>query len=428
MLAHWGKAAKVLLFAACAAAAQDLDTEDILLSRIMRHLREELAHVPNYTCLETISRFQGERRSGAHSDKALAKLDTVKLEIVYTEGREWYGSPGARELSVDDPAAFIGGGMIATGAFGITMNNLVAISIPTYRGEDPVVSRRAIRYDFRIPAGAKPYRITVNGATGIVGQAGSIWVNPESLDLIRVESHAIEIPPNLPLAESTMSVEYARMRIAGTDTLLAQSADSRLIDDSGKESYNRLEFTHCHSYSASSEISFDTKPAAAAESAPVAPVLRPAVPPLLEITILLATPVSDKDFVGSLIEGKISGDIVRKGKVVIPDGSVVRGRIRALDHYPDFGAFAVGLEFTDVEVGGESMQFYADFLRVEKNPRIVTSLSREIFLRGNDPGRPAAKVIPHPELPGVASFFVKGAYFTLPAGFRTVWRTRALLR
>jgi hypothetical protein len=428
MLARWAKAAEVLLLAACAAASQDLDPQDTLLSRIKGHLREELEHVPNYTCLETISRFQGERRPGAHSNQPLAKLDTVQLEIVYTDGREWYGSPGARQLSVDDPVAFTGGGMIATGAFGITMNNLVEISMLTYRGDDPVAGRRAVRYDFRIPALARPDRITLNGETGIVGEEGSVWVDPESLDLIRVESHAIEIPPDLPLEESTMTVEYARMRIAGTDALLAQSADSRLVDASGNDSYNRIEFTHCHSYSASSEITFDTRPAPAAESAPAAPVLGAAVQPFLEVTILLATPVSDKDFVGSLIEGKISGDVIRKGTVVIPDGSVVLGRIRALDHYPDFGAFAVGLEFTDVEVRGESMPFYADFLRVDKDPRIVTRLSRDIFLRGKDAARRATNVIPQPELPGVASFFVKGADFTLPAGFRTVWRTRALIR
>jgi len=267
----------------------------------------------------------------------------------------------------------------------------------------------------------------VNGATGVVGQAGSIWVDPESLDLVRVESHAIEIPPDLPLAESAMSVEYARMRIAGTDTLLAQSADSRLADASGNESYNRIEFTHCRAYSASSEISFDTPPARAAESVP-SPAPGAAVPPSLEVTILLAAPLSDKDVVGSLIEGKISGDVIRKGKVVIPDGSVVHGRIRALDHYADFGAFAVGLEFMDIEVGGESMPFYADFLRTDKDPRIVTSLFRKTFLRGAEFGQSATKMIPNPELPGVASFFVKGADFTLPAGFRTVWRTHALVR
>ena len=37
--------------------------------------------------------------------------------------------------------------------------------------------------------------------------------------------------------------------------------------------------------------------------------------------------------------------------------------------YPDFGAFVVGPEFTDVGARGQSMPFYGDFPRVDKNPR-----------------------------------------------------------
>jgi hypothetical protein len=432
MFVRWAKVAGILLLAACAAAPQeledDLKPEVLLLSRIKRHLREELTHIPNYTCLETISRFRGDRKSAAKSGKELAKLDTIQLEIVYTDGREWYGSPGAGRLSVDNPVAFIGGGMIGNGAFAMALNNMVEGGIFTYRGEDPVGGRRAVKYDFHIPALTKPLQITMEGAIGVVGEEGSIWVDPDSLDLIRVESHAVEIPPYLPIEEASMSVEYARMRIAGTDTLLAQAADSRLIDDSGIESYNRMEFTHCHSYSTSSEITFDTKPVPTAESAPAAPSLGAAVPPFLQVTILLTKPVSDKDSVGSLIEGKISGDVIRKGKVVVPDGSLVHGRIRALDHYPDLGAFAVGLEFTDVEVRGESMPFYADFLRVDKDPRILIHLFKNGPRTADQVATVNGVITTQPELPGVASFFVKGANFTLPAGFRMVWRTRGLLR
>jgi len=424
MIVRPARVAGVLVLAVCGAAPQDLAPEVLLLSRIKRHLREELAHIPNYTCLETISRFRGGRKPGAQSGNKPAPLDTIQLEIVYTDKREWYGSPGASQLSVDNPVAFIGGGMIGTGAFAIAMNNMVEGGIFTYRGEDPVQGRPAVKYDFRIPALTRPLEISMEGTTGVVGEEGSIWVDPSSLDLIRVESHAVEIPPYLPIGEASMSVEYARMRIAGTDTLLAQTADSRLIDDSGIESYNRMEFTHCHSYSTSSAITFDTKPAPAAESAPAAPSLGAAVPPFLEVSILLTTPVSDKDSVGSLIEGKISGDVVRKGKVVVPDGSVVHGRIRALDHYPDLDAFAVGLEFSDVDVHGEAMPFYADFLHTDDDPRLVI----HFLTRAKNGPRLADRVITQPELPGVASFFVKGPDFTLPAGFRTVWRTRGLRR
>jgi hypothetical protein len=233
------------------------------------------------------------------------------------------------------------------------------------------------------------------------------------------------------LQESRTDVDYARMRIGDSDVMLAQQAELSMLDADDVESYNRIDFTHCRSYAATSAISFDSKPVEAGEAAPAslaAPVAGPAVPAFLEVTVLLTTPVSDKDAVGALIEGKISGDVVHKGKVVVPDGSLVHGRIRRLEHYPDRGVFGVGLEFTEVEGRGELLPFYADLLRVDKDPQIQPELSRRIFVLAKSSTRLANESITLPELPGVASFFIKGERFTLPAGFRLVWRTRGPIR
>ncbi|HUA58056.1 MAG TPA: polymer-forming cytoskeletal protein [Verrucomicrobiae bacterium] len=418
MFARSAILAAAILLAPLAVIPQDLAPEVLLLSRIKRHLREELAHVPNYTCLETISRFHRDPKSPP-SPTGLTSLGTVQLEIVYTNGREWYGSPGARNLSVDNPVAFIGGGMIGTGAFAITMHNIVEGGIFTYRGTELLDGLEAVKYDFRIASLFKPLQISVRGGLGATGEEGSIWVDPQSLDLLRVDSRAVEIPPYLAVEAATESVRYARTRIGGEDALLAQAADSHMLDDDGVENYNRTEFTHCHAYAASSAITFGSTAPENTAAPPAAPSLGQAVPPLLEVTILLTTPVSDKDSMGSIIQGKITGDVIHKGKVVLPDGSVVQGRIRALDRHPDLGAYTVGLEFTDVEVRGESLPFYADLLRLDKDPRIERELLQQ---------RPSRDLTAQPELPGVASFLVKGENFTLPAGFRTVWRTRALLR
>lgn len=429
MFARCAKAAAAVLLTACAAAPQDLAPEVLLLSRIERHLRAEIAQVPNYTCLETISRFRRETRPGARAAREMEQLDTVQLEIVYAGGKEWYGSPGASDLSVENPVAFIGTGMIGTGSFGMTMNNIIEAGIFTYRGDEPVGGRRAVRYDYRVPALYKPMSISVQGGFGTVGEEGSIWVDPASLDLLRVSTRAVEIPPYLPVEFATMNVDYARMRIAGGDTLLAQTADTRLLDN-GIDSFNRIEFTHCRSYSTSSAISFGEAPppAAATESHPPAAPRRGApVPPFLQVTIRLARPVSDRDAVGTTIEGTISANVMHKGKIVVPAGAIVHGRIRAVDRYPESGAFAVGLEFSDVEVGGESLPFYADLLRLDKNPRIQPELTRRILVPGPSGFHVGEEHVTIPELPGVAFFWVQGTSFTLPAGFRMIWRTRGLL-
>ncbi len=45
--------------------------EVLLLSKIKRHLRDELAHIPNYTCLETITRFPLGGKSAVQTHQAL---------------------------------------------------------------------------------------------------------------------------------------------------------------------------------------------------------------------------------------------------------------------------------------------------------------------------------------------------------------------
>ncbi len=142
----------------------------------------------------------------------------------------------------------------------------------------------------------------------------------------------------------------------------------------------------------------------------------------------LETSIRDSDAVGTLIRGKVSGDVTRRGKIVIPAGSVVRGRIRRLERYQTGKAFIVGLEFSEIEVRGRIVPFYADLLRIEKNPLIRPSLSEKVFVRRAGEIQVNDKTVTLQELPGVASFFVAGETFTIPAGLRMTWRTRGPIR
>jgi hypothetical protein len=418
------------LLLAFVAPAQDLSPEMELWVRIKLHMQEELAHLPNYTCLETLTRFEKVPRPGVRP--RLEPLDTVRLEVVYTDGREWYGSPGDRILSLDNPRSFVGSGMIGTGAFAITLHNVIVGSTTSYRGEENLGGRKAVRFDFRMLG--TPLEVTLREGIGNVGEEGSIWVDPQSLDLIRIESRAINIPSYLPLDESSTVVNYAHTRIGDLVSLLPQQADMHMLQTKGIEDYDRIEFTHCRAFSAQSEIRFDAAPPDHVEqAAPIRHAIE-AAPPFLPILMQLATPVTEKDAVGTLIAATTSGDVVRKGEVVIPSGSVVRGRIRRLERYQvDSGSdeFALGLEFTEIEVSGEPLRFYADFVKfpkLDKHSPIRPNLSEPVLVRTGSGVQARTQMITLPELPGVASFFVHGKTFTLPNGFQMEWRTRALIR
>jgi len=67
-----------------------------------------------------------------------------------------------------------------------------------------------------------------------------------------------------------------------------------------------------------------------------------------------------------------------------------------------------------------SLPFYADLLRIDKNPQIQPTLSERVLVRGAA-GVPAREeTVTLPELPGVASFSVRGTSLTLPSGFRMI--------
>ena len=168
----FGKLAGASLVLACIAAAQDLSPELQLLVRIKSHMREEISHVPNYTCLETISRFHKEWGNQSKPPGKWKPLDTVRLEVVYSNHREWYGAPGDRNFTADDPVGFIGSGMIGTGAFAMLLDNVLGEAQVTYRGQEDLGGRTAVQYDFRLPDGE--LEISIPGGFGTVGQEGSL--------------------------------------------------------------------------------------------------------------------------------------------------------------------------------------------------------------------------------------------------------------
>ena len=415
-------AALILCLLPFATGAQDLAPETLLLARIRVHIQAELSGLPNYTCLQTVTRF--------HKADARAKflpLDRVMLELVYSGHREWFGAPGGGALSEQNPAHFTGSGMIGNGLFAITLYNVFVSDSArlTWQGEETLEGRRVVRYDFVLPRVVNGLEVSVPGGIGIVGEEGSAWIDPATLDPVRLESRVIEIPAFLPLAALELQVYYARTRIGEHDSLLAQQSDLTMVLPTGVADFDHFDFTHCRMFHTTSAIHFDAAaPAAAPDPDPkLKPEAEPKIPSLLAVTVALTTPVTELNAVGQRIQGRVVGAVKHKGRIVLEDGAAVRGRIRRLERYRDGSRYIVGLELTEVDVGETAVRFYADLLSLQKRKGIEPMVREMVFRWGK--AEPVEVTIP--ELPGVASFFVEGKTFTLPEGFQTTWRTRGIL-
>src|SRR5262249_44167044 len=155
----------------------------LLLSRIKRHMREELARLPDYTCLETAQRYRTAGGKGGAKP-----LDTMRIEILYSGKKEMYASPGARSFQDEDVTTVANGGLFGTGA---SAGNLRALfqadtAMSQYRGEVELDGRRAVRYDYRVPINLSGLVIHLPQASDRVAMKGSFWADPETLNLLRL--------------------------------------------------------------------------------------------------------------------------------------------------------------------------------------------------------------------------------------------------
>ncbi len=292
---------------------------------------------------------------------------------------------------------------------------------------------QAVKYDYRVAQNQSGWTINVPGAKAIVGSRGSFWVDPESLDILRVEIHADEIPPELRLEDATIVLNYGRVRIGENDIMLPQTAEMHMLQASGTESSNEFDFTHCRSYHAESSISFESADAPIPKPGTVAPTVGPGleieatgtVSAGLLVPVTLTTAVDSQSTVGTFLQGRVSANVDYQGKTLIPEGSTVRGRIRRLEHVEDSGGyFVAGLEFTEVQTDSGLLRFYADLQTASGAPGLEWTISNANS-RTAGFGENLLEVIRVTNLPGVGSFFIKGSTFALPAGFKMLWRTRA---
>src|ERR1035438_3035697 len=103
---------------AWAAAAQGLPPEVLLLARVKAHTREQLARLPNCSCLETV------RRDHQPAGGVMRPMDTVRLEVLYSDHHELYASPGDRRFGDNQPMDFVGSGTIGNGHFALYLSEI----------------------------------------------------------------------------------------------------------------------------------------------------------------------------------------------------------------------------------------------------------------------------------------------------------------
>ncbi len=355
-----------------------------------------LDELPSFSCLETVQRSV----RGARSTK-LALVDTLRLEVGFVGGKEVYSWPGVKRFNESTLSDLVGTGLTSNGEFAsharnIFLNNVAAVS---FQGEELLRGHHAAKYRYRIPAMFSAWRLTFSGRSGLASSQGLFWVDTESLELLRLEIDADQIPPEIPVRSVHIQIDYGRTKLGEKAFWIPETAQLLWEDYTGAAGRNDVAFSHCRTFRTDSSISFGDTPSP------------DPIPANLTLDLQLTTPVdSSKSSSGDEILARVTRDVLRRGKVVVPQGAVVYGRIRRLERYADPQPhYVVGLELTEITFAGKTAPFTGRLEKFSGHGTMALSPDTANF---------------ETTLQGVGSFVVPADSFILDNKFQMTWRTR----
>jgi hypothetical protein len=376
----------------CAVAVSSAQSE---LPRIKQQMQQRLSRLANLTCLETI------RRSSSNRASLVKSSDTLRLEVAFVDGKELYSQLGAGKFDDRAIGEFGRGGAIESGLFATIAHFVFMEKGPIYRyaGGETLRGRPTIRYMYEVPLRVSGYQITIGREHAIVGFSGSFWADAETLQVVRLKVQADHIPINLGLLDAVQTIDYGRVRLNEVDFLLPERAETTITQRSGGQSRNRTEFSHWLQYVGESTLKFEDAPSSLQADT------RIELPQGLTLSTHLATEIrSDRALIGDPITATVDQEARWKGKLIVPAGATLGGRIRAIEKSEaPAGSFTLALEFSELQIGPRKARFFARLTEVKSPAGEVRKMNEEGLL-------------------GIGMLQVRGDRFQLFRELRLIWK------
>jgi hypothetical protein len=412
-----------------------------VLAQVRDRIVASLRRMPNYTCVETITReyykpntvqppkscdeLSAQKRWASYKLEHTA-LDRLRLDVAVVPDREIYSWAGAVEFESRDPSEIIGGGPIGTGPFGAFLMAIFGTQSAgfAYVGPTTQNGRALFEFTYRVPRENSHYQIRVPEGWIVAAYDGTILIDPETSDLVQLSIRTEELPRATDSCETRTRMEYQRVTIGGSDVLLPRETRQRFILRNGIEAQNTYAFSACRQYSGESSLHFAGEDegapgpghsAARSASGPLTPL-----PLDLPVALEFAAPVDTwKASGGDLIPMRLAKPILDSARhVLVPAGAAIEARLIRVQRYftkPERSTLVVKPE--TVEHNGVRMPF-----PVLPGPQDTTRwLETGFHTHGVSMGE-----IPMPNEIKFGILHFVGDHAVVPKGYRTNWFTAAL--
>jgi hypothetical protein len=342
-------------------------------------LLADLKRMPRYTCVQTITRtyYEGkhhfERQScssliAAH-DARKKKLpvqgwDRLRLEVALVDGKSVYSWVGAPRFTDDTLDKLAGSGPLGSGDFGVFISGILYRATLVSQGERLADGSRFFEYSYEMPIGKSSYNVKLPDGWAITGYSGTLLLDPETDDLVRLLVRTDELPSVSSACQAISEVTYKRTPIHHRLVLVPYETRLYTITATGNESMSETTYANCREYSSTVKMIFggETTSVALAAAVTAAPEPPAPVPAGLYFKVHITTPLdSDTAAAGDPIEAVLTSPMRDKKKSMIaPAGALLHGRLRSVKSWTDpFDSLQIGVQFESIEIGGKKVPLSA---------------------------------------------------------------------
>jgi hypothetical protein len=255
---------KVIACMAAAAIGLEGQTEaDPVIEQARQAAIAFTRSLPDYVVKRKTTRLQGIRQTAFTPGEAAGKwreVDVVTADVVAENGTDVLMNiqlNGKPAKDVEKSGAW------SDGEFSSTLKAIFSresAAVFTKQHAVTLLNRPAYRYDYAIDQPHSSWYLSSGGEPYAPAYGGQIWIDQESLRVLRIEMSARDVPAYLELDSVSSAIEYAFVKIGGTDYLLPSHAESMECQRGTTVCFkNATDFRGYRKYSADTNITFGDK-------------------------------------------------------------------------------------------------------------------------------------------------------------------------
>src|SRR5215469_5465858 len=236
-----------------------------IISDVREYALNYSKNLPDYICTLVVRRYAapipGGRYGGRRGDDPSWQLqNTLTVKLSYFEQKEDY-----KLILVNNTPTQVDynkvGGSRSTGDFGTLLREVFEPGTEAHFDWDHwglLRGRPTYVFGYTVKQERSKWHVTADRDEIIPAYKGTIYVDQETHQVLRISLEAVDMPPTFPVKQASDTLDYDYQDVGGQQFLLPLK-NKILINGSEVLTRNDNEYHLYHKYSAESAIQFDTE-------------------------------------------------------------------------------------------------------------------------------------------------------------------------